>query len=85
MKTENKQGNRWAITSRKKEVFDFLAQFFPTIKRGVFLLSSLFLLYSLMENRKKVRSPLTLVQPNKVTNARYDFNEAQENIMTLIV
>lgn len=33
------------------------------------------------------RTPLkiTLIQPNKVTNARHDFNERQENILTLMI
>lgn len=33
-----------------------------------------------MENKD-----LTLIQPNKVTNARYDYNEREENILTLII
>jgi len=36
-----------------------------------------------MEDIKK--HPLTLCQPNKVTNARYDYNEREENILTLMI
>jgi plasmid replication initiation protein len=36
-----------------------------------------------MENEKK--SVLTIIQPNKVTTARYYFTEREENILTLII
>lgn len=35
--------------------------------------------------KKKVDFTVNLVQPNKVTNARYDFDERQENILTLVI
>lgn len=34
---------------------------------------------------KKSQSKLSLVQPNKVTNARQEFDERQENILTLMI
>lgn len=34
---------------------------------------------------EKKLSSLTLVQPNKVTNARYEFSPAQEDILTLMI
>lgn len=37
-----------------------------------------------MEAKKK-QSKLSLVQPNKVTNARQEFDERQENILTLMI
>ena len=40
----------------------------------------------LTDNRKKKKPrPITLVQPNKVTNARHNYDERQENIMTLMI
>ena len=37
-----------------------------------------------MEQKKKPRA-IELVQPNRVTNARYDFSAAQENVLTLMI
>jgi hypothetical protein len=37
-----------------------------------------------MEDKKPVMK-INLVQPNKVTNARHDFDERQENILTLMI
>lgn len=37
-----------------------------------------------MEDQKK-QNKLSLVQPNKVTNARHDFDERQENILTMMI
>ena len=36
-----------------------------------------------MNNEK--RSPLTIIQPNRVTNAKYSYNEREENILTLMI
>lgn len=37
------------------------------------------------ENKNKFAIRATLVQPNKVTNARYDYSAVQENILTAII
>lgn len=37
-----------------------------------------------MEN-KKMQDVINLVQPNKVTNAKYSFTEREENILTMII
>jgi plasmid replication initiation protein len=34
---------------------------------------------------KKQENPIELVQPNKVTNARHDYTEREENILTLMI
>lgn len=41
----------------------------------------IFLLYWAMDKK----NPTQLIQPNKVTNARYDFSEREEDILTLVI
>jgi len=38
-----------------------------------------------MNSKKEKISPVSLVQPNKVTNARYDYTAVQENVLTCMI
>ena len=55
------------------------------IKKRRLFFHSPFLCYICNMESEKNRLKVTLVQPNKVTNARQEFDERQENILTLMI
>lgn len=58
--------------------------YFYSLKKVTSFFFSLFDYICIMET-EKYQGKLSLVQPNKVTNARYQFSEREENILTLMI